>query len=337
MPCSLSKILHAGKNHLCALSFQFTAPIVTVLIITALIGSHSFAAEDTNILPAPKKISNHVYAWIGPLPGPSKENKGYRMNLVFVVGANAVAVLDTGYTEAMAREMLAHIGKITDTPVKYAVNTNSQPHRFMGNPVFRRAGAEIIAHRDSAARMAGSGGNFAGAIERILELEEGSVKIPQPPDRIISDKTQLDLGGVSINLKNIGPAHTPAQLIAHIPEDNIVYAGDSLYGERLLTVQPVSNIQSWLDAFEKLKAYGNATFIPGHGHPGPLKDFDFSTRQYLELLFTHMNKMVDEGVDVQDAIDRLDQSRFSKLANFKELAGRNASWAYLEREAAAFE
>jgi len=38
-----------------------------------------------------------------------------------------------------------------------------------------------------------------------------------------------------------------------------------------------------------------------------------------------------------DAIDKLDQSTFSRLVNFEELAGRNASWAYLEREAAAFE
>jgi len=50
-----------------------------------------------------------------------------------------------------------------------------------------------------------------------------------------------------------------------------------------------------------------------------------------------MDKMVAQGVDVQDAINKLDQSRYSKLANFELLAGRNASWAYLEREQAAFE
>ncbi len=291
----------------------------------------------TKILPAPKKLSEHVYAWIGPLPGPAKENNGYRMNLVFVVGSKAVAVLDTGYTEAMAEEMLAHIGKITDKPVKYAINTNSQPHRFMGNPAFRRAKVEIIAHAKTADRMESSGGSFAGGIERILELKEGSVKIPQKPDRIINKDTTLDLGGVNVILKNFGPAHTPAQLIAHIPSDNMVYTGDALYGERLLSVQSVSNTQSWLAVFEKLKTFGKVTFIPGHGQPGSLKDFDFSTRQYLNLLFTHMNKMVDEGVDVQDAINKLDQSKFSKLANFEELSGRNASWAYLEREQAAFE
>ena len=315
--------------------------VISLATTVTLLFSLSAFAKKPGILPPPKKISEHVYAWIGPLPGPSKENNGYRMNLVFVVGSKAVAVLDTGYTEAMAQEMLAHIRKITDKPVKYAVNTNSQPHRFMGNPAFRKAKVEIIAHKDTAARMDSSGGSFAGGIERILELKEGSVKIPQAPDRIVNIKdekeTTLDLGGVKIILKNFGPAHTPAQLIAHIPSDNIVYTGDALYGERMLSVQSVSNTQSWLAVYEKLKAYGNVTFIPGHGHPGPLKDFDFSTRQYLSLLFTHMNNMVDEGVDVQDAINQLDQSKFSRLANFEELAGRNASWTYLEREAASFE
>ena len=95
---------------------------------------------DTKILPPPKKLSEHVYTWIGPLEGPSKENHGYRMNMAFVVGTNAVAVIDTGYTEAIAKEMLIHIRTITNKPVKYAINSNSQPHRFMGNSVFRPGG-----------------------------------------------------------------------------------------------------------------------------------------------------------------------------------------------------
>lgn len=311
----------------------------TVLFAIGL-ASFSMAAASqpaTNILPPPLKLSEHVYAWIGPLDGPGKENQGYRMNLVFVAGSKAVAVLDTGYTEAMGKEILTHIRAITDKPVKYAINTNSQPDRFMGNPAFRHAGATIIAHKLSAERMAEQGGNFAGAIERILELPEGSIKIPQQPDRTIDSETKLDLGGITITLSNLGHAHSPAQLAVNIPSDKIVYAGDSLNSERLLAVTPDSNTESWLAAFDKLKQFGNATFIPGHGQPGPLSKFEFPTRQYLSLLLKHMNKMVDEGVDVQDAIEQLDQSRFSKLANFEQLAGRNASWAYLEREAAAFE
>ena len=261
------------------------------------------AAHAKGILPTPQKLSEHVYAWIGPLDGPSKENNGYRMNMAFVVGKKAVAVLDTGYTEAMGKEMLAHIAKITKAPVKYAVNTNSRPDRFMANPAFRAAGARIIAHELTAKNIAAQAGNFAANIERILELKNGTVKIPQAPDQIITDKIQLDLGGVSVTLENLGHAHTPAQLVAHIAADNMVYTSDLLYSNRLLAVIPDSNIASWINTYDKLKQYGNATFIPGHGKPGPLSSFDFTTRQYLSLLLNHMNKMVEEGVDVQDAIN----------------------------------
>lgn len=297
----------------------------------------NFSIAGTNILPPPKKLSEHVYAWIGPLDGPTKENQGYRMNLAFVVGTKSVAVLDTGYTEAMANEMLIHIRKITDKPVKYAINSNGRPDRFMGNPVFRQAGTTIFASKKEAAGMEANGINFAGAIERILELPEGSIKIPGSPDRIVDQETQLDLGGVTINLKSFGASHTADSLVVEIPEDKIVFAGDILYAQRLLAVRSEGNVKSWIAVFDQLKEYGDVIFIPGHGQPGPLKDFDFPTRQYLHMLLTHMDKMVDEGVDVQDAINKLDQSRFSKLANYDQLSGLNASRTYLEREQAAFE
>jgi len=316
-----------------------TALWISFLVLGIVMVIPVFASDKNinNILPPPQKLSEHVYAWIGPLGGPSKENQGYRMNMAFVIGNSAIAVLETGYTEAMGEAMLTHIRAISDKPVKYAINTNSQPDRFMGNPAFRRAGVTIIAHKLTAKRMAAQGANYAANIEQILELPAGSVKIPKAPDRIIESKIELDVGGVTVVLDNFGPAHTPAQLVASIPADNIVYTGDMLYAQRLLAINTEGNIKSWLTAFDRLKQFGDVTFVPGHGQPGPLKDFDFPTREYLELLYSHMQKAVENGVDIQEAIDSLDQSRFSKLANFEDLAGRNASRAYLEQEAAAFE
>ncbi|WP_455375376.1 MBL fold metallo-hydrolase [Kaarinaea lacus] len=307
------------------------------VILLLLFINFSAIASNTSILPAPKKISEHVYAWIGPLEGPSKENHGYRMNLVFVVGNEAVAVIDTGYTSAMAKEMIAHIRNITKLPIKYAVNANSQPHRYMGNDVFREAGAQTIAHKNSAKRMERMGSNFVTAIENILEPPKGSVTIPRQPELLIEDKHVLDLGGVTVELIHMGPAHASAQLIAKVDKDKIIYTSDLLYAQRLLAVLQDGNIGNWIKAYDSLKQYEGYTFIPGHGEPAPLSEFDFPTRSYLGLLYDHMTKMVEEGVDVQDAINNLDQSRYSKLVNFEELSGRNASWAYLEREAASFE
>ena len=295
------------------------------------------AASSNKFMPAPEKLSQHVYAWIGPLDAPSKANHGYRMNMGVVIGRKAVAVIDTGYTEGMAKQMLAEIRKLTNLPIIYAINTNSQPHRFMGNEVFRAAGAKVVAHKDSASRMASKGGQFAGNIERILELKTDSVTVPGKPDVLLESDMEVDLGGVTIVIKPYGAGHTPAQLVVLVKQDNIVFSGDILYSGRLLAVLDDSKILEWLKAYKKLDEFGNARFVPGHGQPAKLKAFDFPTYQYLQLLNTHMSKSIDEGVSIQDAINSIDQSRYQKLVNFKELAGRNASWAYIEREKAFFE
>ena len=84
-------------------------------------------------LPAPTQVSAHTWAWIGSYGPPTKENRGFRMNLGFVSGADSVAVIDSGYGDAMANAMLERIVQVTDRPVRYVINTNSQPHRILGN------------------------------------------------------------------------------------------------------------------------------------------------------------------------------------------------------------
>jgi glyoxylase-like metal-dependent hydrolase (beta-lactamase superfamily II) len=293
-------------------------------------------AAPAAILPPPQQISAHVYAWIGPYSPPNKQNQGYRMNMAFVVGDKAVAVIDTGYSEAMAKEMLQHIATVTKLPVKYAINSNSQPHRSMGNAVFRAHGATVITHPKEAKRLADQGGNFARGVEQTLELTAGSVKPPAAPTRTITADTTIDLGGVVLKLKPFKAGHTPAPLAVHVPADKLVYAGDILYGGRLLAVLPDGNVKSWIQAFDDLRAFGDVTFIPGHGQPDKLQAFEFPTRAYLALLHNHMSKMIEAGVDLQTAIEKLDQSAYAKLENFEELAGRNANLTYLEREAEFF-
>lgn len=290
------------------------------------------------ILPAPEKISTHVYAWIGPYEGPSVANKGYRMNLVFVVGKDAVAVLDSGYYPAMAEEMVAHIRKISKAPIKYVINTNSQPHRMLGNDVFRKYGADIIATSPEVQRMEENANNYVMMLENAMQFKAKDIHIPKRPNRIIDKPVKLDLGGgVTIELDMYKAAHTPLPLIVYIPGDKVVYAGDILYSGRLLSLVTGSNMREWIETYGYLKKYLNALFIPGHGRPAPLTDFDKPTLSYIQMLDTYMRQALKNGIDMQDAITGLDQSAYAYLANYDELAGRNANLAYQEAERAAFE
>lgn len=315
---------------------ESTAPGLAALAALGLLLSPVATAADSP-LPAPVQVSDHTWAWIGPYGPPSKENRGFRMNLGFVVGKEAVAVIDTGYGDPMAKAMLAHIAEVTDRPVRYAINTNSQPHRVLGNAVMKAAGAEVIAASEAGPRITGQGAEMAATAEGVLGIEAGSIQPPGTPDRLIEEPVTLDLGGVTLEVVPVGNAHTEGSLIVHVPRDSVVFAGDVLYGGRLLAVLPVSHTGGWIDAFKRLRDFGDARFVPGHGQVGPLSDFERPTLDYLTALKTHMDAAAEEGTGLQDAIEGLDQSPWQGLADFEALSGRNAHQTYLEREAAAFE
>lgn len=79
------------------------------------------AVAFSGILPSPQQVALHSYACIGPFGPPTKENQGFRMNLGFIVGSDAVAVLDSGYSNDMANTMLTQIRRITYRPVRYVM------------------------------------------------------------------------------------------------------------------------------------------------------------------------------------------------------------------------
>ncbi len=288
-------------------------------------------------LPVPRQVSPHAWAWIGPYDPPLRENQGFRMNLGFVVGTEAVAVIDSGYSPRMAEEMLRQIRKLTPLPLRHVVNTNSQPHRFFGNEVFRQAGARVVAGREAAERMARDGAMMAAASAGVLGL--ANMPVPGAPDQLLGagESAGLDLGGgVMLTVRHVGTAHTRGSLIVDVAPDGTVYAGDVLYGGRLPALVADGSVKGWLAAWDILRASNGRLFVPGHGQPGPLSDFDQPTRVYLEQIKRHMDDAVKKGIDIETAKAGFDASAWGALANFKELSGRNAYQAYQESEAENF-
>lgn len=178
---------------------------------------------------------------------------------------------------------------------------------------------------------------MARTAEGIAGIAPGSIQPPGDPDRTLKDVTLLDLGGVTSNMVPVGTAHTAGSMIVEVMEDKVVYAGDVLYSGRLLAILPVSRVDGWMPAFDRLRAFDDAVFVPGHGEPGKLGKFEDSTYKCLTALKMHMDEATEQGAELQGAIGSLDQSAWQHLADFDALAGRNANQTYLEREAAAFE
>lgn len=303
------------------------------MIITLWFVSVAVHAQDLVLHPVP--VAPDVYAVVGDLAGQTYENDGLNNNLGFVVGDAGVLVVNTGPSARVARALHAAIRKITAKPVKWVVNVNSQNHYWHGNGYFKSQGATILASNEADRVMRETGAQQLDANKALLkEKAEGTVlTYPTEP---IPDQRELKLGKITVRLLYVGPAHTPGDLAVWLPQQRILFAGDVVYTERLLAVIPIGNTANWVQTFDKLVALNPKTIIPGHGRPTTVEVARRDTRDYLTFLLAEAKRILDAGGSLQDAVEKVDQSRFKSLFNFELLALRNMNQVFQEVERDAF-
>ncbi len=193
--------------------------------------------------------------------------------------------------------------KVTDQPVRWVINTCGQDHRWLGNGHFIAQGAEVIAHASGQADLQARGGDHLAALKPVLKDKlDGTV--PTLPTRWLTGNDEtLNLGGVTVEVKHRGGAHTPGDLMVWLPQQRVVFSGDIVYVDRMLGVIPVSHTGHWLASFAALEA-----------------------------LRAHMKQAVENGADIGAAIKAFDAKPWMGLLNAAELHPGNASRTYLELE-----
>jgi len=157
--------------------------------------------------------------------------------------------------------------------------------------------------------------------------------VPTLPTRWLTGRDEtLNLGGMAIEVKHRGGAHTPGDVMVWLPPQRVVFSGDIVYVDRMLGVLPVSHTGRWLASFAALEALQPARIVPGHGDVSDLPKAQAQTRDYLQALRTHMKRAVETGDDIGAAIKAFDAKPWTGLLNAADLHPGNASRTYLELE-----
>jgi glyoxylase-like metal-dependent hydrolase (beta-lactamase superfamily II) len=295
----------------------------------------SVAVHAQDLALQPVQVAPDVYVVVGDLAGQTYENDGLNNNLGFVVGDTGVLVINTGPSARVARALHATIRKVTSQPVKWVVNVNSQNHYWHGNGYFKSQGATILASKEADRVMREVVAQQFDSNKTLLK-EKADGTVPTYPTELIADQRELKLGKTTVQLLYVGPAHTPGDLAVWLPQQKILFSGDIIYTERLLAVIPIGNSTNWVKAFDKLMALNPKTIVPGHGRPTTVAAARRDTRDYLSLLLTEGKRILDGGGSLQDAVEKVDQSRFRSLVNFDLLARRNMNQVFQEVERDAF-
>lgn len=303
--------------------FSISAGLLVWVVTTSL--AHAIEVRFQPVAPG-------VYAFIGEKVGRTYDNEGLNANIGLVVTPAGALLIDSGASVQGAQKIDAAVKKVTDQPVKWVINTGGQDHRWLGNGHFIAQGAEVIAHASGKADLLARGGDHLAALKPVLKDKlDGTV--PALPTRWLagSDET-LNLGGVTVEVKHRGGAHTPGDLMVWLPQQRVVFSGDIVYVDRMLGVIPVSHTGRWLASFAALEALKPARIVPGHGEVCELPKAQAQTRDYLQALRSHMKQAVENGEDIGAAIKAFDAKPWMGLLNAAELHPGNASRTYLELE-----
>src|SRR5690349_6639551 len=86
------------------------------------------------------QVADGVYAAIAKSGGLASGNAG------FVIGDDGVVIFDTFFTPAAIEELIGEIQKLTNKPIKFAVNSHYHLDHTGGNQVLAARGVPIIAH-----------------------------------------------------------------------------------------------------------------------------------------------------------------------------------------------
>ncbi|MFV0308649.1 MAG: MBL fold metallo-hydrolase [Desertimonas sp.] len=214
-------------------------------------------------------------------------------------------LFDLSLTAAMLQAFAPHTAS---APIDVVVNTHANGDHCYGNELV--ADAEIIATTAAAGEMV----EVPPALLHTLNTTPGEVGdlfrgffgdfhfegiTPTLPTRTFDGRLGLDVGGRSVELIEVGPAHTRGDLLVHVPDARTVFTGDILFirGTPIVWAGPLSN---WIAACDLMLGLDVDTIVPGHG-PLTGKTGVVAVRDYLSLVDEQATARFHAGVDAWDA------------------------------------
>jgi glyoxylase-like metal-dependent hydrolase (beta-lactamase superfamily II) len=96
-------------------------------------------------------------------------------------------------------------------------------------------------------------------------LADGAAAEAVLPTITVDDRLTLKRGRHTIDIRHLGKGHTAADLVVHLPADNILITGDLVVWPVPLVGDPQSIIGAWSETLKAALALKPQVIVPGHG------------------------------------------------------------------------
>jgi cyclase len=253
-------------------------------------------------------LGNGCFAYLQPDGSWGWSNAG------LIHDGDRTLLVDTLFELNLTRDMLGAMRRAVPaaTHIDRLVNTHADGDHCYGNQLI--GGAEIIASqncledyrrrppevfREMVASLDRFGEGGAFMRHKIGTQFNFDGIVSAPPTRVFEGTLDLAVGGKSVRLVQVGPAHSNGDVLVLVPGDRTVFTGDILFVDSFPAFRqgPVAN---WISACDLILSWDVEIVVPGHG---PITDKAGVARLkfYFEFLRDEARKRFDAGMDVETA------------------------------------
>ncbi len=285
--------------------------------VQADVKPNNFAIED---------IGNGIYVHHGQHLDIDDGYQGDICNISFVVGERGVAVIDTGGSLKVGKQLREAIKKVSDKPILYVINTHVHPDHIFGNAAFVQDKPDFVGHTKLGAAMQLRQEAYDKLNIRYLGADAKGSEIIKPT-LLVKAPMDLDLGGRTLKVTPYPNAHTDTDISVLDSKTSTLFTGDLLFIERTPVIE--GDIKGLIAAIDALKTYPVKQVVPGHGPVA--KDWLAALnneQRYLNTLLTDIRATIKNGGDMSKAMDTAAASEKDKWLLFEIANRRNVNTLY---------
>jgi len=189
-------------------------------------------------------------------------------NLGAIEGEDFVVCFEALATPVAAEAWLRKLREHTDKPVRYLVLSHYHAVRVLGASAFEAD--VIVAHENTRDLIAERGKeDWESEYGRMPRLFPSPESIPGLtwPTATFSERMTIDLGGErgDLVLEFCGRGHTAGDLVAWLPRQKILFAGDLVEAEAALYTGDAFHREWSSGTLDRVAAYGAEQLVGGRG------------------------------------------------------------------------
>lgn len=254
-------------------------------------------AQQIEVLP----VQGNVYMLTGP-----------GGNVTLQVGKSGVLLVDT-QAASVTNEVLVAIRKLSDKPVRYILNTTSDPGHTGGNENLAKTFGS--ATEVSVVNTPGSTATQTVAIlahqkvlDRMSAAGSGRPDTAWPTDTYLGDEKELYFNGEGVQMFHIPAAHTDGDSIVYFRRSDVISAGDIFLttGYPVIDLQRGGSLQGVIDGLNRIldlaipahHEEGGTYVIPGHGRI--CDEFDvLEYRDMVTIIRDRIQALIGKGMTLE--------------------------------------